>query len=80
VQSLVDKPILIGTWAAASWAIRFYQRNGFTLVPSIYKDRLLQTYWSIPARQIETSVVLALPLDASDFGQNIRSQAGESIR
>ena len=59
VAGLVDKPILIGTWAAASWAIEFYQRNGFTLVPSDDKDRLLRTYWSIPARQIETSVVLA---------------------
>ncbi|HEY8831784.1 MAG TPA: GNAT family N-acetyltransferase [Gemmatimonadaceae bacterium] len=59
VESLVDKPILIGTWSAASWAIEFYQRNGFTLVPSGDKDRLLQRYWSIPTRQIETSVVLA---------------------
>jgi len=59
VESLVDKPILIGTWAAASWAIEFYRRNGFTVVPSDDKDRLLRTYWSIPARQIETSVVLA---------------------
>ena len=59
VEGLVDKPILIGTWAAASWAIEFYQRNGFALVPRDDKDRLLQTYWSIPARQIETSVVLA---------------------
>lgn len=59
VQSLVDKPILIGTWAAASWAIEFYRRNGFTVVPGGHKDRLLRTYWSIPARQIETSVVLA---------------------
>jgi N-acetylglutamate synthase-like GNAT family acetyltransferase len=59
VEGLVDKPILIGTWAAASWAIEFYRRNGFTVVPSEQKDRLLGTYWSIPARQIETSVVLA---------------------
>jgi N-acetylglutamate synthase-like GNAT family acetyltransferase len=59
VQGLADKPILIGTWAAASWAIEFYRRNGFTVVPSGHKDRLLRTYWSIPARQIETSVVLA---------------------
>jgi N-acetylglutamate synthase-like GNAT family acetyltransferase len=59
VESLVDKPFLIGTWAAASWAIQFYQRNGFTVVPSSHKDRLLRTYWSIPTRQIETSVVLA---------------------
>ena len=59
VQSLADKPILIGTWAAASWAIEFYQRNGFALVSDSDKDRLLRTYWSIPVRQIETSVVLA---------------------
>ena len=59
VEGLVDKPILIGTWAAASWAIEFYRRNGFTVVPSSQKDHLLRTYWSIPARQIETSVVLA---------------------
>jgi N-acetylglutamate synthase-like GNAT family acetyltransferase len=59
VEGLADKPILIGTWDSASWAIEFYQRNGFTVVPNRDKDRLLQTYWSIPARQIETSVVLA---------------------
>src|ERR1700738_3510846 len=59
VESLVDKPILIGTWAAASWAIEFYRRNGFTIVPTDHKDHLLRKYWSIPARQIETSIVLA---------------------
>lgn len=59
VESLVDKPILIGTWAAAIWAIGFYQRNGFTLLSIGDTDRLLRTYWSIPTRQIETSVVLA---------------------
>ena len=58
-ESLVDKPILIGTWASASWAIEFYRRNGFTVVTTSEKDRLLRTYWSIPARQVETSVVLA---------------------
>jgi GNAT superfamily N-acetyltransferase len=59
VESLVDKPILIGTWAAAWWAIEFYQRNGYALVTDEEKERLLRKYWSIPARQIETSVVLA---------------------
>jgi N-acetylglutamate synthase-like GNAT family acetyltransferase len=59
VEALVEKPILIGTWAAASWAIEFYRRNGFTLVSNDEKDWLLRTYWSIPARQVETSVVLA---------------------
>ena len=59
VQSLTDKPILIGTWAAAAWAIEFYRRNGFTVVSITQKDHLLRKYWSIPVRQIETSVVLA---------------------
>ena len=59
VEGLVDKPILIGTWAAASWAIDFYRRNGFAVVAGDDKDRLLRTYWSIPERQVETSVVLA---------------------
>ena len=59
VEGLAGKPILIGTWASASWAIDFYRRNGYTLVAGSDKDRLLRTYWSIPARQIETSVVLA---------------------
>ena len=59
VEALATKPILVGTWADASWAIEFYRRNGFTMVSSSEKDRLLRTYWSIPARQIETSVVLA---------------------
>jgi N-acetylglutamate synthase-like GNAT family acetyltransferase len=59
VEALTDKPVLIGTWAAASWAIEFYRRNGFTVVSSSDKDRLLRTYWSIPERQVQTSVVLA---------------------
>jgi N-acetylglutamate synthase-like GNAT family acetyltransferase len=58
VEQLTAKPILIGTWAAASWAIDFYRRNGFDPVPNGEKDDLLRTYWSIPQRQIETSVVL----------------------
>lgn len=58
-ETIAQKPILIGTWASASWAIDFYRRNGFTVVPESDKDRLLRTYWSIPERQIETSVVLA---------------------
>jgi len=59
VQGLANKPLLVGTWAAAEWAIEFYRRNGFALVPQVQKDALLRKYWSIPARQIETSVVLA---------------------
>ena len=52
-------PVLVGTWAAATWAIRFYERHGFRLVSDAEKDRLLETYWTIPARQREVSVVLA---------------------
>ncbi len=59
VETLVDKPFLIGTWANASWAIEFYQRNGYALLESTDTVRLLRRYWTIPERQIETSVVLA---------------------
>jgi len=52
-------PVLIGTWAAASWAIGFYQKHGFRLLPTDEKNRLLLKYWTIPSRQVETSVVLA---------------------
>ncbi len=52
--------ILVGTWAAATWAIRFYEKYGFKLVPPEEKDKLLRTYWNVPERQIETSVVLRL--------------------
>jgi len=52
------KPILIGTWRAADWAIRFYEKHGFRLVEEEEKNRLLKKYWAIPDRQVETSVVL----------------------
>jgi len=55
----VDKPILIGTWKTADWAINFYEKHGFRVVPEEEKNRLLKTYWNIPDRQVETSVVLA---------------------
>lgn len=56
---LASGPTLIGTWAAAVWAIQFYERHGFQMVSPPEKDRLLKRYWTIPERQIETSVVLA---------------------
>jgi N-acetylglutamate synthase-like GNAT family acetyltransferase len=59
VERLASRPILIGTWADASWAIEFYRRNGYTVVSNEQKDTLLRKYWAIPARQIDTSVVLA---------------------
>jgi N-acetylglutamate synthase-like GNAT family acetyltransferase len=59
LENITNKPILIGTWAAASWAISFYEKNGYTLTSEEEKYRLLKKYWSIPDRQVETSVVLA---------------------
>jgi GNAT superfamily N-acetyltransferase len=57
--NFTERPTLIGTWAAATWAIRFYERHGFRMVTTQEKERLLRTYWQIPERQVETSVVLA---------------------
>jgi GNAT superfamily N-acetyltransferase len=55
------RPLLVGTWAAAEWAIDFYRRHGFELLPRYEGAELLRAYWNIPERQIETSVVLAQP-------------------
>jgi N-acetylglutamate synthase-like GNAT family acetyltransferase len=59
LQAMTDDPVLIGTWADAVWAIRFYEGRGFQQVGPEEKDRLLRKYWKIPDRQVETSVVLA---------------------
>jgi GNAT superfamily N-acetyltransferase len=59
LQALTQQRVLIGTWADAGWAIRFYEKHGFRLVPAVEKDQLLQKYWKIPERQVETSVVLS---------------------
>src|SRR5215467_3870473 len=66
-------PLLVGTWADAHWAIGFYERHGFRLVTAAEKDRLLTTYWNIPVRQRETSVVLAC------VRQPIREQTEQHI-
>jgi GNAT superfamily N-acetyltransferase len=58
LRGLTARPILIGTWADASWAIRFYQQHGFKLVDSRFVPALLNRYWGVPQRQVETSVVL----------------------
>lgn len=59
LRELANGPVLIGTWADAAWAIRFYEKFGFQIVGPQEKSRLLKKYWTIPERQIETSVVLA---------------------
>ncbi len=58
LRHMTDRPILIGTWVDAIWAIRFYEKHGFRLVSTEEKNRLLRKYWRIPERQVETSVVL----------------------
>ncbi|OAI51759.1 GNAT family acetyltransferase [Betaproteobacteria bacterium SCGC AG-212-J23] len=59
LEKTTRKPVLIGTWRDASWAIRFYEKNGYRVQSADETARLLRKYWSIPERQIETSVVLA---------------------
>lgn len=66
LRTLTNRPVLIGTWADASWAIRFYEKHGFQLASSEEKTRLLKTYWTVPDEQASVSVVLAdrkLPLN-----------------
>jgi N-acetylglutamate synthase-like GNAT family acetyltransferase len=59
LESMTEKPILIGTWADATWAIRFYQKSGYRLLSEAEKNDLLTKYWNIPERQVQTSVVLS---------------------
>ncbi len=61
LRGLSTRRMLVGTWAAAEWAVRFYRLHGFELVPAEQTPSLLKTYWTVPDRQIETSVVLANP-------------------
>lgn len=58
LRGRTTRPILIGTWKAAAWAIAFYQKHGFEVVDEAEKDRLLEKYWTVPPRQREESVVL----------------------
>jgi len=59
LRQKATNPLLIGTWANAFWAIRFYEKHGFRVVSPEEKNRLLKKYWTIPERQVETSIVLA---------------------
>jgi GNAT superfamily N-acetyltransferase len=67
LRATTDRPLLVGTWTAATWAVSFYERHGFRLVGSDDTDLLLRRYWTIADRQIEESVVLA---DARWFAKN----------
>jgi GNAT superfamily N-acetyltransferase len=66
-----SRPILVGTWAAATWAIRFYERQGFHPVPEATQASLLRSYWTVSERQIETSVVLAAPRLTSEEARTL---------
>jgi GNAT superfamily N-acetyltransferase len=68
--------ILVGTWAAATWAIRFYERHGFQLLSAETKTLLLRAYWTIPDRQIETSVVLAAPALTPEAAATLMARGG----
>lgn len=59
IREMTDKPILIGAYRAAVWALDFYKKHGFKLIDGEEKNRLLRKYWSLPDRQIETSVIMA---------------------
>jgi GNAT superfamily N-acetyltransferase len=59
LRKMTPRPILIGTWSDALWAIRFYEKHGFQIVRPELKNRLLEHYWRVPERQIQASVVLA---------------------
>lgn len=58
LETLTDTPLLVGTWVNAHWAVKFYERNGYRVTSRAETQHLLRTYWSIPDRQVETSVVL----------------------
>ena len=75
LASETSGPLLIGTWAAAEWAIRFYVRHGFHLVPAAEKRSLLETYWNIPERQQESSVVLQRSEPPDQAGERTRTGA-----
>jgi GNAT superfamily N-acetyltransferase len=91
LRGLTDRPVLIGTWADASWAIRFYEKHGFHCVTQQEKTRLLQKYWNIPARQVEISVVLVetaveeskslrVETTTTDAGTRRETQDSETLR
>ena len=71
LRGQMTAPVLIGTWADAVWAIHFYEKHGFQLTSQEEKDRLLRKYWSVPERQIETSVVLEIIETSSSISQGL---------
>ena len=75
-----DRPVLVGTWRAATWAVRFYERHGFAIVPDTCVAPLLRTYWTVPERQVATSLVLASPALDEDSAARLMATAGRPYR
>lgn len=73
-----ERRVLIGAWAAASWAVGIYQRHGFELVSDSERAALLRTYWTVPERQIEASVMLAAPVLSSDEATELMRANGRT--
>ncbi len=73
-----ENPVLIGTWRAARWALRFYEQHGFRLVPPSEKDHLLHQYWTVPERQMAESVVLGDRRWFSTTGKSARHVLGRA--
>ena len=78
LRQRAERQILVGTWTAATWAIGFYERHGFELVPEGVKAPLLRTYWTVSERQIETSVVLAAPRLSIDHAGQLMEMTAKS--
>ena len=78
LETLTDQRILIGTWADAAWAIGFYQGHDYVLISREETPALLRTYWNIPPRQVETSVVLAKAARASRASQVEQSSGDDA--
>ena len=70
LEQMADKPVLVGTWTDATWAIRFYEKNGYRRLSRQETERLLKKYWKIPERQVVTSVVLANPKWKADHKES----------
>lgn len=80
LRTRTARQLLVGTWAAATWAIAFYEKHAFARVPRDAKDLLLKTYWAVPVRQIEASVVLAAPPLTSATAAELVQRSDESRR
>lgn len=78
LRARTTRPVLVGTWAAAVWAVAFYERHGFSLTSATTKDALLQTYWSVPPRQREVSVVLSARALTDDAARKLMAAASNN--